>query len=525
MSVIFYVIVGFLFVLAVFDLFVGVSNDAVNFLNSSVGARVASFRTILMVASAGVLLGALLSGGMMDVARHGVMHPSYFSFKEVITIFLAVMVTDVLVLDMFNNKGMPTSTTVSLVFELLGASFIMAVLKTAEDSSLSLDLLLNGNKAFTMIIAIFVSVAIAFASGLLVQWLSRLLFTFNYKAKLGKFIGVFGGIAFTTLAYFIFVKGIFVSPYLSETVRIWINQNTTLLLILTFLFSGVISQFLHILKVNVFKIIILSGTFSLAMAFAGNDLVNFIGVSLAAVDSLKDFVLNGSGNPDSFMMTSLEDSAKSPMIYLLIAGIIMIMALVTSKKAHHVIKTEVSLSRNGDGSELFGSSPVARVLVRGCRGVSKVIDELMPMSVRNWIASRFDKRQAIIAENAAFDELRASINLILSALLIAMGTSLTLPLSTTYVTFMVAMGSSLADKAWNKETAVFRVTGVLKVMGSWFLTAGIAFIGAAMVCLIMYYGGFPSMVGFMLLVGVILFFSKRSFEKEHMNTNPELIKG
>ena len=456
MTEIFYVIVGFLLVLAVFDLFVGVSNDAVNFLNSAIGAKVAKFRTVLIVASAGVLIGAVMSAGMMDIARHGIMQPSYYNLKEVMTIFLAVMVTDVVVLDMFNSMGMPTSTTVSLVFELLGASFVMALLKMGGDGDLTLGMLLNSNKALTVIIAIFVSVAIAFVAGLVVQWLARVIFSFNYKKKLGYTIGIFGGIAFTSLAYFIFIKGLGDSPFIHENFRQWIGANTTMILLAAFVVTTVLSELLYFLKVNVFKIIVLAGTFALAMAFAGNDLVNFIGVPLAALDSLKDYLANGGGDPEAFMMTSLAESATSPILYLLIAGVIMVIALATSKKAHNVIKTSVNLSRQGEGA----------------------------------------------------------VNLVLSALLIIMGTTLTLPLSTTYVTFMVAMGSSLADKAWNRETAVFRITGVVSVIGGWFMTAGIAFVACGLVCLIMHFGGFVAMVAFMLLVAFLLWNSKRGFEKK-----------
>ena len=514
MTEIFYVIVGFLLVLAVFDLFVGVSNDAVNFLNSAIGAKVAKFRTVLIVASAGVLIGAIMSAGMMDIARHGILQPSYYNLKEVMTIFLAVMVTDVVVLDMFNSMGMPTSTTVSLVFELLGASFVMALLKMGGDDGLTLGMLLNSNKALTVIIAIFVSVAIAFVAGLLVQWLARVVFSFNYKKKLGYTIGIFGGIAFTSLAYFILIKGLGDSPFIHEPFRMWIAENTTMILIVAFVLTTILSELLYFMKVNVFKIIVLAGTFALAMAFAGNDLVNFIGVPLAALDSLIDFLSHGGGDPEAFMMTSLEESAKSPILYLLLAGVIMVIALATSKKAHNVIKTSVNLSRQGEGDEMFGSSPVARALVRSSQNLNNVVEQIVPKSVKTWIGTRFNKNEAIMEEGAAFDEVRASVNLVLSALLIIMGTTLTLPLSTTYVTFMVAMGSSLAGKAWNRETAVFRITGVISVIGGWFMTAGIAFVACGLVCLIMHYGGFVAMVAFMALVVFLLWNSKRGFEKK-----------
>ena len=424
------------------------------------------------------------------------------------------MVTDVVVLDMFNSMGMPTSTTVSLVFELLGASFVMALLKMGGDDGLTLGMLLNSNKALTVIIAIFVSVAIAFVAGLLVQWLARVIFSFNYKKKLGYTIGIFGGIAFTSLAYFILIKGLGDSPFIHEPFRMWIAENTTMILIVAFVLTTILSELLYFMKVNVFKIIVLAGTFALAMAFAGNDLVNFIGVPLAALDSLIDFLSHGGGDPEAFMMTSLEESAKSPILYLLLAGVIMVIALATSKKAHNVIKTSVNLSRQGEGDEMFGSSPVARALVRSSQNLTNVVEQIVPKSVKTWIGTRFNKNEAIMEEGAAFDEVRASVNLVLSALLIIMGTTLTLPLSTTYVTFMVAMGSSLADKAWNRETAVFRITGVISVIGGWFMTAGIAFVACGLVCLIMHYGGFVAMVAFMALVVFLLWNSKRGFEKK-----------
>jgi len=514
MNEIYFVIVGFLLILAVFDLFVGVSNDAVNFLNSAIGAKVARFRTVLIVAGIGVLIGAVMSAGMMDVARHGIMRPSQYSFEEVMCIFLAVMVTDVIVLDVFNTLGMPTSTTVSLVFELLGASFVMALLKMGGDGTLGLSDLLNSEKALSVIIAIFVSVAIAFVTGLVVQWITRLVLSFNYKKNLKWTIGLFGGIAFTSLAYFIFIKGVGGSPFVSEAVSGWIKSNTTVLLAAFFVVSAILSHILNLLKADVFKIIILLGTFSLAMAFAGNDLVNFIGVPLAALDSLKDFVSNGSGDASTFMMTSLESSAKSPLLYLLLAGIIMVMAMFTSKKAQNVVKTSVNLCRQDESDEMFGSSSMARMMVRTSQNITSAIRQFVPESAQRWVGSRFRKEEAILKEGAAFDEVRASVNLVLSALLIIMGTTLKLPLSTTYVTFMVAMGSSLADKAWSRETAVFRITGVISVIGGWFLTAGIAFAVAAVVCLIMHFGGFIAMIGLMLLAVYILYHSKKLYDRK-----------
>ena len=522
MEPIYLCIVVFLLCLAVFDLFVGVSNDAVNFLNSAIGAKVAKFRTVLIVASAGVAIGAIMSSGMMDVARHGIMQPSNFSFYDVMTIFLAVMVTDIIVLDMFNTLGMPTSTTVSLVFELLGGTFILAVLKVAADPNLAFSDLLNTDKALSVIIAIFVSVAIAFVFGIIVQWLSRIVFTFNYKHHSRYSIAIFGGIAFTALAYFIFLKGIAKSHYIAEDVRTWVEANTQMLLLATFVGSSVVMEVLHLLRVNIFRLIVLMGTFALAMAFAGNDLVNFIGVPLAGLDSYNDYVANSGGvGVSHFMMDSLNGSAQTPPVYLFAAGVVMIVAMATSKKAQNVIKTSVDLARQDEGDEMFGSSRAARSIVRATQESSSWISQYMPKSIARWIDSRFNKEEAELNEGAAFDVVRAAINLVLASLLITVGTNYKLPLSTTYVTFMVAMGSSLADRAWSRESAVFRVTGVISVIGGWFITAAVAFVSCAVVCIIMYYGGIVAKVAFMALVVFLLIRSNRKYAEKEKDADKE----
>ena len=501
MTTIYLVIVIFLLCLAVFDLFVGVSNDAVNFLQSAIGAKVAKFRTVLIIASFGVILGAVMSSGMMDVARHGIMNPSNFNFKEVMVIFLAVMVTDVIVLDIFNRFGMPTSTTVSLVFELLGGTFMLAVLKMLHNSSFVFKDLLNTEQALKVIIAIFVSVAIAFAFGVLVQWITRIIFTFNYKKYSRYTIAIFGGIAFTTLSYFIFMKGFGKSPYVSEDIRSWIDANIGMLLVYTFIVSAIAMEVLHLLGVNIFKFVVMMGTFALAMAFAGNDLVNFIGVPLAGLDSYQTFLAQSNGaDPSLFLMTSLMESAKTPPFYLLLAGLVMVVAMATSKKAHRVIKTSVDLSRQDEGDEMFGSSFAARSLVRFTQNINNFFTSVLPKSVVGWMNSRFDQRAIELDKGASFDVVRAAVNLVLSAMLITIGTNYKLPLSTTYVTFMVAMGSSLADRAWSRESAVFRVTGVISVIGGWFITAGVAFAVCAIVSLLMFYGGIIVQALFMLLV-------------------------
>lgn len=515
METIYLCIVVFLLCLAVFDLFVGVSNDAVNFLNSAIGAKVAKFRTVLFVASAGVALGAVMSSGMMDVARHGIMQPSNFTFCDVMTIFLAVMVTDVIVLDMFNTLGMPTSTTVSLVFELLGGTFIIAAIKIATEPSLEFGDLLNTDKALSVIVAIFVSVAIAFVFGLIVQWISRVVFTFNYRKHSRYSIAIFGGIAFTALAYFIFLKGLGKSRFLDDSVKEWVDTNTSMLLVSTFIGSTILMEIFYLLRINVFKFVVLMGTFGLAMAFAGNDLVNFIGVPLAGLDSYNDFVANANGVSDtSFLMKSLNGSAQTPPLYLLGAGVIMIIAMATSKKARNVIKTSVDLSRQDEGDEMFGTSRAARSIVRVTQESNSWLMTYMPVCLKRWIDSRFNKQDAELNDGAAFDVVRAAVNLVLASMLITIGTNYKLPLSTTYVTFMVAMGSSLADRAWSRESAVFRVTGVISVIGGWFITAAVAFGACAVVCLAMYYGGVLAKLLFIALVVFLLIRSNRQYAKK-----------
>ena len=504
-------IVIFLFLLAIFDLTVGVSNDAVNFLNSAIGAKAASFKTIILIAAVGIFCGATMSNGMMEIARHGIFRPEAFHFNELMCIFLAVMVTDVVLLDIFNTLGMPTSTTVSMVFELLGGTFALAMLKIAAGpESLTFAELLNTEKALTVILGIFLSVAIAFFFGTLVQYLSRIIFTFNYTTKLKWTIGLFGGIAVTAIIYFMLIKGIKDASFMTDAHKLWVKDNTLTIVGGCFVFFTVLMQILHWCKVNVFKVIVLLGTFALAMAFAGNDLVNFVGVPLAGFSSYTDFMANGNGVANDYLMGALNEPAKTPFIFLFLSGVIMVISLITSKKAQNVIKTSVDLSRQDDGNEMFGSSAIARSLVRSMTTLGTNIWEIIPEKVKVWLASRFNKDEAILANGAAFDLVRASVNLVLAGLLIALGTSLKLPLSTTYVAFMVAMGSSLADRAWGRESAVFRVTGVLSVIGGWFITAGAAFIICFFVTMIMYFGGMTAMV---IMIGVAAFILIRSNNK------------
>ena len=542
MNILFFGIVLFLIVLAVFDLIVGVSNDAVNFLNSAIGARVAKYRTIVTIAAVGVFAGAALSNGMMDVIRHGIMTPEFFSFYDVMCLFLAVMVTDVVLLNVFNNLGMPTSTTVSMVFELLGGAFAIAVIKIvsgATDSNgvaLTFGDLLNTEKALSVIIGIFLSVAIAFVLGMLVQWVARMVFTFTYRVN-GKTtdaygnmggltgsslkIGLFGGIAVTSIIWFLLINGLKGSSIMTPELKETINENTWLILGGGFVIFSVIMTFFSAFKLPVLKFVVLFGTFALAMAFAGNDLVNFVGVPLTGLEAYKDYMANGSGDASLYMMKSLMDTSHTPTIYLLIAGVVMVLSLVFSKKAQNVVKTSVDLSRQDEGDEMFGSSGVARALVRNTQKTATVIGGLIPDRAKKWIDSRFNSEAAVLPEGAAFDQIRASVNLVLAGLLVAFGTSMKLPLSTTYVTFMVAMGTSLADRAWNRESAVFRITGVLSVIGGWFITAGAAFIVSFLITNGLFFGSFVAMVIAIIVAITILIHSNLRDTKNNKNSEAD----
>lgn len=513
-------IICFLFILAIIDLNVGVSNDAVNFLNSAVGAKAASFKTILVIAVIGIFIGASTSNGMMDIARHGMFQPEHFYFRQVMCIFLAVTVTDVVLLDIFNSLGMPTSTTVSMVFELLGASFALSIIKLKSGESMegveSVADLLNTGKALEVIAGIFLSVAIAFVFGIIVQWISRLIFTYNYKKNLTPKIGVFGGVAVTSILYFMLFKGMKSAAFMTPEIKEFLNEHTVMLLLGIFVVSTILMQLLHALKVNVFKVIILIGTFALAMAFAGNDLVNFIGVTMAALDSFLHFreAVSMGATADTYMVGFLNEPATTSVWFLIGAGFIMSFALITSKKAHNVLKTSINLSRQDEGDEMFGSSSMARKLVRMGMGFVNGLNNISPENVKRWVNSRFNREEVALDDGAAFDLVRASVNLVLAGLLIALGTSLKLPLSTTYVTFMVGMGSSLADRAWGRESAVFRITGVVSVIGGWFLTAGAAFILAGLVATVNYLGGPVAMVVMIALAVFLLVRSHISYKNK-----------
>jgi phosphate/sulfate permease len=523
------VIVIFLFILAISDLVVGVSNDAVNFLNSAIGSKAAPYRIIMVVAAAGVLFGATFSSGMMEIARSGIIHPDQFFFQEIMVIFLAVMITDVILLDMFNTFGLPTSTTVSIVFELLGAAVAVSILKITQSAESLADLYtyINSAKALAIISGILISVVVAFTVGAIVQYITRFIFTFNYKRTYAYFGAIFGSVAITAITYFMVVKGAkgasFMDPALVES----IETNALRILIVSFLGWAVLLQLLiWFTKVNILKVVVLAGTFALAMAFAGNDLVNFIGVPLAGYESFKTFLAHPETNPALMSMEMLRDPVKTPTLFLLIAGGVMVITLWTSRKARTVVETSVDLSRKGEGEERFESTYLARAIVRGSIQVGNTIRTILPRPVERIMDKRFNAKipKKLRDESLAFDLVRASVNLVVASILIASATALKLPLSTTYVTFMVAMGTSFADGAWDRESAVYRITGVITVVGGWFFTAFSAFTAAFIVAMIISFGG---MVGTLLMLVLVAFLvirthtlHKRRDKEKHKNDIP-----
>lgn len=519
MEILFLCVVIFLFMLAVFDLSVGVSNDAVNFLNSAIGSKAASFKRVLIIASIGVFIGAAMSNGMMDIARHGIFRPEHFSFYDLICIFMAVMVTDIILLDVFNSLGMPTSTTVSMVFELLGATFVVALIKMTGGSDLGFNDLLNTEKALSVILGIFLSVAIAFFFGTVVQFLSRMIFSFNYKSNLKWKIGIFGGVCATAIVYFLLIKGLKDLTFMTPEVKAWIDTHTGIIVTSCLIFFTLLMQLLHALNVNVLKTIVLMGTFALAVAFAGNDLVNFIGVPLSGLSAYQDYAANGGGDAHGYLMQSHNGPSNTPIYFLIGAGLIMVVALATSKKAQNVSKTEIGLGSQQVGDEMFGSSRIARRLVRWSLSVIAWIRRITPPRVRAWFNRRFNTDETIMDQGAAFDLIRGSVNLVLAGALIALGTSMKLPLSTTFVTFMVAMGTSLADRAWSRESAVFRITGVISVIGGWFLTAGVAFIGAGVIVAAMHFGGHWVMFLLGVVTIILIIRSNRRFRNRREEEN------
>ena len=520
METIYIVIVAVLFILAASDLVVGVSNDAVNFLNSAIGSKVAPFKVIMIIASLGIIVGATFSSGMMEVARKGIFHPQYFYFSEIMYIFLAVMITDVILLDTFNTYGMPTSTTVSIVFELLGAAVGIAIIKGYTDSNaLEISEYINSAKALAIISGILLSVVISFTVGAIVQFIARLVFSFNYKKTIKRYGAIWGGIAITAITYFILIKGAKGASFMSGDLKKTIIENTmTIILVSLAAWTVILQLFSWFTKLNVLKLIVLVGTFALAMAFAGNDLVNFIGVPLAGYESFNSFIANPGADPNGFLMADLTGKVKTPTLFLLIAGLIMVVTLWFSKKAKSVTKTELNLARQDAGFERFGSSGFARTIVRTSSNISKGINAFVPASIMTSIEKRFDqsKNDIVVAdgeEAPSFDLIRASINLVVASILISFATSLKLPLSTTYVTFMVAMGTSLSDRAWGRESAVYRVTGVFSVIGGWFLTAFSAFTMAFIVAFLLYYGGIIAVI-ILLALAIFLIYRTHGIHKK-----------
>jgi phosphate/sulfate permease len=505
--------VGILGIIAILDIMVGVSNDAVNFLNSSIGSRVAPRATIMIIASFGIMAGVTFSSGMMEVARKGIFHPQYFTMPELLTIFLAVMITDIILLDLFNTYGLPTSTTVSVVFELLGAAVAVSFLKImqAGESFASIAQYINSAKAITIIMGILLSVAVSFVLGAIVQLLTRLLFTFDYQKRIKRYGALWGGVAMSSITYFILVKGAKGASFMTKDNLAWIKDNTLLLLLIIFVISAILLQILQLLKFNILKPIVLVGTFALAMAFAANDLVNFIGVPLAGLQAFKTAM--ATATPLTATMGALGMKAQANTLFLLLAGAVMVLTLWLSKKSRTVTETELSLSQQDEGNDRFESIFLSRALVRLVLHIFETARLIIPRGLRNFISHRLDSRTASTTleggERPSFDLLRASVNLMVASAVVSYATSNKLPLSTTYVTFMVAMGSSFADRAWGRDSAVYRVTGVLTVIGGWFLTALIAFIFAGLFATIIFYGKGFGVLFLLALAGSLIWNAHR----------------
>lgn len=525
-----------LFVLAIADLVVGVSNDAVNFLNSAIGSKAVPMRTILIVAGLGILAGALFSSGLMEVARKGIFYPELFFFDEIIIIFLAVLITDILLLDFFNSIGIPTSTTVSVVFELLGAAVVISLLKLNEtvDGWGSLEQFINVRKASEISLGILISVFVAFAVGAVVQFVSRLMFSFDYHHKLKYIGGLYGGVSLSAITYFILLKGTNSITFLDKSFVQFVLENKLWILSLSFLFWTAISQLLiQIFRCHILKVIVVIGTFALALAFAGNDLVNFIGVSIAAWQSFllwQEAFLASGVLPSEFLMDGLSGEVQTPAYLLVIAGAIMVVTLWFSSKAQYVVQTGVNLGRQGEGQERFKPNALSRTVVRYSVFVGQTFSQVLSEPIQDKINRRFSNPDKAYeykkgVAKPAFDLLRASVNLVLASILISLATSYTLPLSTTYVTFMVAMGTSFGDRAWGRDSAVYRVAGVFNVIGSWIATAGIAFTVAGFLSLMIWFGSYYA-IGILLFIALIsilrnaLRHSKRvKYEREHKKFN------
>ena len=512
------IVITFIFILAILGIIAGVSNDATNFMSAAVGTKSASYRVVTIIAALGIVIGSLMSNGMMEIARNGVFTPQHFFANEIIYIYLAVMIANLILLDVFNTLGLPTSTSVSLVFELLGATAAIAMIKMHNGTAdASLAELINTDKALTMVVGIFLSVAIAFIFGIIVQYITRLIFSFNYLKNLKWKVGIFSGIATTALIYFMLIKGMKGASFITADMHTWIDTHTWQLLGISFVFLTILMQILYFLKVNVLKLVVLIGTFALAMAFAGNDLVNFIGVPLAGLDTYIE-VRRSNVAIDSLSMGSLNTMSAANTIYLVVAGILMAVTLLTSKKAKIVLQTSLDLSKQNGGNESFGSSAIARSLVRFTNNMVTAVDNILPVKVKAWIERRFDNREMILEENASFDLIRGSVSIVLASMLIALGTSLKLPLSTTYVTFMVTMGASLADRAWSRESAVYRVTGMFAVIGGWFITAIVAFLICFLIALLFYYGGIVAMI-VMIALSVLVIIKNRAKTNKNNETD------
>ena len=509
-------------ILAITDLMVGVSNDAVNFLNSAIGSKAVSFKTIMIVASLGVAVGALYSNGMMEIARNGIFTPSMFSFNDVIIIFLAVMITDVLLLDVFNTLGLPTSTTVSVIFSLLGASVVLAIYKVvvSGDSFSTLDNYINTKEATKIVYSILLSVALSFALGSLVQYVSRLIFTFHIEKRYKYVAAIFGGVAMTAITFFILVKGLKSITFVPSEVKDFIKDSPFTIITYSLVLWIIVCQLLiSVFKYSVFKFIIIVGTFGLALAFAGNDLVNFIGVPIAAYQAFELWSAPGQTvGATEFMMSGFGKGKDlpAPFIFLALAGLVMVYTLWTSKKARTVIETEQNLSRQGDGNEKYNANNLSRNLVRGIMYIGNIISFILPKSVQQKLDAQFIQPEYIGKrdEQPMFDMVRASVNLIVASILISIGTTNGLPLSTTYVTFMVAMGSSFADRAWDRESAVYRVAGVFNVIGGWFVTALAAFLSSAIIAYILFVGEVFAFFAFMILVALFFYRSNQVHKKK-----------
>ncbi len=510
-----------LFALAVSDLMVGVSNDAVNFLNSAIGSKVASRRAIMVVASLGIFIGATFSSGMMEIARKGIFNPEHFFLAEIMVIFLAVMITDVILLDLFNTFGMPTSTTVSIVFELLGAAVVVSLIKIAAagEGLGALGQYINTEKALLIIGGIVLSVVVAFTIGVIVQYVSRLLFSFGYEKRMKRVGAIWAGFALTALSYFLVIKGLKGASFVSDEFLVWVNANTTGILLVLFVACTLVAQGLIWLKVNILRLIVMLGTFALAMAFAGNDLVNFIGVPIAGFESFMTWTNSGIA-ADAFAMDALTEPVRTDSLLLLAAGTIMVVTLWFSKKARSVTETEVNLGRQDEGLERFTPNGLSRMIVRISRDGGRLLTALIP---RRWLraaeANFTYTERPLDPDPPAFDLVRASVNLTVASMLIALATSLKLPLSTTYVSFMVAMGTSLSDRAWDRESAVYRVAGVLSVIGGWFLTAVVAFSVSGLFALLIHSFGIVALLALLGVAACSIFRSivvhrRREREKE-----------